>query len=154
MKVRDMSQFKRPVILYFIADASPTEEEREAAAAFGVADVRFRNAAAVVATEKPEGCDGVAGLVPDNYANTYPTVEAGDVPRLAKTKAAKALADNADQPQEPKPGKPLKQPAKPEETPQPVAAPEGFRMPPNTVPAPAGTGAPIPPAAPPVWGKN
>ena len=52
-------------ILFFIAGPVPTEAERAEASEI-VGNVVFRNVK-FAADENPEQCDGVAGLVPDNY---------------------------------------------------------------------------------------
>jgi hypothetical protein len=62
-------------ILYFIEGVAPSPEDYEAASQLQ-ATVVFRNAL-FVPTEPHslEMCDGVAGEVPDIYAEAYPTAE-------------------------------------------------------------------------------
>lgn len=61
-------------ILFFIADCMPTVEDYIEAAKLN-GDVVFRNASAVPEAGNLEQCDGVAGDVPTNYAEAYPTAE-------------------------------------------------------------------------------
>lgn len=59
-------------ILFFIAGASPSEEEASAAAAIGTR--AFRNTLFISSGDKCERCDGVAGLVPQQYIEAGYTV--------------------------------------------------------------------------------
>jgi hypothetical protein len=65
---------KYPKIIFFIPDAMPTLEEILAAEDFGPNTV-FRNASFVQDEGALEICDGVAGAVPDRYAETYRPAE-------------------------------------------------------------------------------
>lgn len=65
---------KYPVILFFIASVMPTEEDYAAAEQLGP-NVRFRNASMVPAEGCLEKCDGVAGQVPERYADAYVSAE-------------------------------------------------------------------------------
>lgn len=65
---------KYPVILFFIASVMPTAEDFEAAEQLGP-NVKFRNASFVPAEGCLEKCDGVAGAVPERYAEAYPSAE-------------------------------------------------------------------------------
>lgn len=70
-----------PRILFFIAGATPTDDEFEAAQKY-LPNMAFRNAAFVppdATVGSLEQCDGVAGLVPEIYAKNRATAEeAGD----------------------------------------------------------------------------
>ena len=91
-------------ILYFVAGVAPSAEDFEAAEKLG-ANVSFRNANAVPAEGALEICDGVAGEVPERYAEAYPEAKEA----IAKKKKAHAEAA-----------------AKLGETPAPTAAQQGF----------------------------
>lgn len=63
---------KLPRILFFINGTVPTDEDLAAASEIK-ANVVFRNATAVPTEEHSlETCDGVAGAVPEIYANRFP----------------------------------------------------------------------------------
>ena len=64
-------------ILFFIADSCPTDVERSEAAKI-VGNVVFRNAK-FANGESCEQCDGVAGLVPDNYRHLAGEIDAEPV---------------------------------------------------------------------------
>lgn len=65
---------KYPVILFFVAAAMPTAEDFEAAEQLGP-NVKFRNASMVPAEGCLEKCDGVAGQVPERYAEAFVSAE-------------------------------------------------------------------------------
>lgn len=66
-----------PRILFFIAGATPTDEEYNEAQHY-LPNMAFRNAAFVPADASVgslEQCDGVAGLVPEIYAKNRPSAK-------------------------------------------------------------------------------
>lgn len=65
---------KFPRILFFISGSLPTEEQFVSAESYGP-NVSFRNGLLVPADGTLEVCDGVAGSVPDRYADAYPSAE-------------------------------------------------------------------------------
>lgn len=69
-------QFKRRAskVLYFVRGAMPSAEDYVAARAIGPGVV-FRNALKIVGGAPMENCDAVAGAVPEDYANTFPSAE-------------------------------------------------------------------------------
>lgn len=77
-------------ILYFVEGPAPTARQLDEAFSMN-ATVVFRNALAVPAeAHSLELCDGVAGVVPQLYADTFPTAE---VAIAAKVGELKALSD-------------------------------------------------------------
>lgn len=89
------------VVLYFIGDFVPTEEEQIDASQFGPY-CRFRNATYIDPTAGCEPCTAVAGQhVPANYARTYPRAVsisdfyAGKLPVVAARNAGPSVADLA-----------------------------------------------------------
>lgn len=84
-------------ILYFIAGAQPSDEDKAAAEALG--PVMYRNARFVDDTSEPEQCDAVAGLVPANYkifpaAAPVGTEQAAPVETPAPATEAAVAAEN------------------------------------------------------------
>lgn len=77
---------KQPKILFFLAGPVPSDAERLAAFDLGV-PVSFRNALHV--TRIDEDCDGVAGSIPEAYAD-YATAEQALKAYKAEVKAARA----------------------------------------------------------------
>lgn len=71
------------VILFFIADSIPTDEERAVAEKLGTS--RFRNCRLVKDSDPIEKCDAVAGTVPEIYKNIE-GVELIGVAKKAKDK--------------------------------------------------------------------
>ena len=71
------------VILFFIADSTPTDEERAAAEKLGTS--RFRNSRLVKDSDPIEKCDAEAGAVPEIYKNIE-GVELVGVDKKAKDK--------------------------------------------------------------------
>ena len=88
-------------ILYFIEGPLPTgEQQHEAANIRG--DVSFRNALAVPEEEVGclEDCDGVAGKVPDVYAQAFPSANEAVAKYNAKLKAQRdRVGDSAPEQQ-------------------------------------------------------
>lgn len=65
---------KFPVILFFIAAATPSPKEFAEAMTYGP-NVRYRNAQYIKESDALEICDGVAGQVPEKYAEAFPTAK-------------------------------------------------------------------------------
>lgn len=124
---------KYPRILFFVASVMPTDEDFANAEKLGP-NVAFRNASMIPEEGALELCDGVAGLVPARYAETYPTAEDAIGEYEAEREARAAKLDG---------GKDEEKPAtKP--TPGPTAA----------KPATAPATAPKPAAKPVAWQPN
>ncbi|OHD25445.1 MAG: hypothetical protein A2Y38_12875 [Spirochaetes bacterium GWB1_59_5] len=114
---------KYPRILFFVAASMPTQDDFEAAEQLGP-NVAFRNAAMISNEGSLEKCEGVAGLVPQRYADAYPTAEdaIADFETERKARLLKPQGDEAAQPKAtpaPTPAKPATAPA----TPKPAAKP-------------------------------
>lgn len=89
-----MSGYKIPVILFFIAGMTPTDDEVAEANAIGY--VRFRNVSAMLPTDKPERCDAVAGsLIPVTYADKPVVASLADVMDIMKEKQEAEARDVA-----------------------------------------------------------
>ena len=115
-------------ILYFADGVSPTPEDFEAASKMQ-AQVVFRNARAVPPEGALEECDGVAGCIPDPYAE-LPTAEEAIKAHAAKlAKLAKKVGDS------PAP----KAPAKPANAPATAAKAQAPAQPAKPASAPAWT---------------
>jgi hypothetical protein len=104
---------KQARILFFVLGVAPTAEDFEAAAKLQ-ADVVFRNARAVPSEGSLEACDGVAGEVPERYAEKYPPAEEAIKKYKEALKAMHKKAGDA---------KPPKEPEAPQLQPQQPAAP-------------------------------
>lgn len=168
----------KPRVLFFFADAVPTEDELAAIEALAGAHIFTRNAAAVMQTDKPEDADAVCGVVPEQYGD-YPFVstyeeakavmanndpESDFKPQMPGTAKAKAKGKNkakavTSEPDGRTPGTSATTPAG---TPATTAAPavpgqaDGSATPGNQAPAPAAPAKPAAPAGasvtPPTWG--
>ena len=105
-------------ILFFITGAVPSAEEFETAQALN-ADVKFRNALAV--SNEPQSlevCDGVAGDVPQIYAEAFPDADKAIKLNEAERKAlAKKVGD------EPAPKRTAPKVEQPEQGEAPAQAP-------------------------------
>lgn len=114
---------KAPKVLYFIRGSMPTEEQVEEAESFGI-PVSYRNVEFYEEGMTLEECEGVAGDVPEAYAEAYPTAEKAIADYKAGKKAASKKAD-----------------ADPKATAKPAAKPAAASPAPAAAPA-AGNGAP------------
>jgi hypothetical protein len=125
---------KPAYILFFVDGPAPTAEDFAQAAAMP-AKVVFRNARAVpLEPHSMEICDGVAGCVPDLYAQKFPDAEEAIYTHAAKLQALAASVGDSPAPKR----APAKKTAvaAPAKTDTPAAA---------TPPAPGGT---------PAWNPN
>lgn len=88
-------------ILFFVLGASPTAENFAEAQELR-ANVAFRNAHHVPSDGCLEECDGVAGEVPERYAEAFPSAEEAIAARDEEIKALQACAGDEAPPQKPK----------------------------------------------------
>jgi len=122
---------KYPRILFFVAAAMPTEEDFSAAEKLGP-NVAFRNASMVPNDGVLEKCDGVAGCVPERYAEAYPTAEEAIAAYEDERKARAALVEGDKPPAKPaakaKPAPAAAKPATaPASGPKPAAKPVAWQ---------------------------
>lgn len=113
---------KFPRILFFIAATMPTAEDFDAADEMGP-NVSFRNASMVSTEGALENCDGVAGQVPQRYADKF--LSAREAIEAWQTVEMKRRADRAAgkaEEAEPEPVKPAA-PAKVQGAGKPVPKP-------------------------------
>ena len=86
---------KKIIVLYFTADANPTEEEYAEMAS--IPGARQRNASLIDPSEKPEKCDAVAGpAIPESYDHLPRAKSVQVVEESAPKKVTKADGDNVD----------------------------------------------------------
>lgn len=108
----EMNSMKPVRILFFIAGVVPTAEEQQAAAELNGAQVVFRNASAVPAEKHSlEICDGVAGEVPDLYAEAFPDAAEAIKKRKEELKALASKVGDSAAPKAKGNQTPLKTPA-------------------------------------------